>query len=220
MSNTEDTSVEALVGLLRADVTPIMDEARERIGLRFAGGALTVLVGGATLKTAAAGAGLRAFLHSKIFAVALALPIGAVLGATGHAWVTGERAALLRAKEAGKVAPAVAAPSVVAPSVVVDSAAEPTPSRVATAALLSADDPHRAASGTTGTAVSIAASTPGALDRQLSLLEQARSRLSEGDPAATLTLLRAHRASYPSSPLEQERQALTVKALVAAGRPR
>ncbi|HYP91501.1 MAG TPA: hypothetical protein VEQ59_25210 [Polyangiaceae bacterium] len=56
------------------------------------------------------------------------------------------------------------------------------------------------------------------LERELSLLERARTRLSEGYAAAALDLLNAHRSSYPRSALTQEREALTVKALSAAGR--
>jgi hypothetical protein len=59
---------------------------------------------------------------------------------------------------------------------------------------------------------------PQSLERELLVLEQARTRLSEGQAKETLELLRAHRAQYPSSALTQEREALTVKALVAAGR--
>ena len=56
------------------------------------------------------------------------------------------------------------------------------------------------------------------LERELSLLERARTRLSEGQPQSTLQLLREHRFSYPSSALQQEREALTIRALTAAGR--
>jgi outer membrane protein assembly factor BamD (BamD/ComL family) len=56
------------------------------------------------------------------------------------------------------------------------------------------------------------------LERELSLLERARTRLSEGQPQSTLQLLREHRLSYPNSALQQEREALTIRALTAAGR--
>jgi outer membrane protein assembly factor BamD (BamD/ComL family) len=56
------------------------------------------------------------------------------------------------------------------------------------------------------------------LERELSLLERARTRLSEGQPQSTLQLLREHRLSYPRSALQQEREALTIRALMAAGR--
>jgi hypothetical protein len=56
------------------------------------------------------------------------------------------------------------------------------------------------------------------LEHELRLLEQARTKLSEGQPVGTLELLRQHRAQYPHSTLEQEREALSVRALMAAGR--
>jgi hypothetical protein len=56
------------------------------------------------------------------------------------------------------------------------------------------------------------------LERELTLLERARTRLSEGQPQSTLQLLSEHRLSYPSSALQQEREALTIRALTAAGR--
>jgi outer membrane protein assembly factor BamD (BamD/ComL family) len=85
-------------------------------------------------------------------------------------------------------------------------AVEPPPARVV--APLVSTKPRPTAS----------APEPQGLERELLLLEQARTRLSEGHAQATLDLLRAHRGQYPGSALAQEREALAVKALVAAGR--
>ncbi|HJL18168.1 MAG TPA: hypothetical protein RMH99_21065, partial [Sandaracinaceae bacterium LLY-WYZ-13_1] len=51
------------------------------------------------------------------------------------------------------------------------------------------------------------------------LLRQARTALGRGRPGDALSALRAHRARYPTSSLAEERMALEVRALEAAGRP-
>jgi len=52
----------------------------------------------------------------------------------------------------------------------------------------------------------------------LELLEQAQSKLSEGDALGALALAREHRRRYPRSAFEQERGAVEIRALFSAGR--
>jgi outer membrane protein assembly factor BamD (BamD/ComL family) len=54
-------------------------------------------------------------------------------------------------------------------------------------------------------------------DPELRELERARRAVAT-NPSQALVALRVHGQRYPSSVLSQEREALTVKALVAAGR--
>jgi hypothetical protein len=56
------------------------------------------------------------------------------------------------------------------------------------------------------------------IELELSELEQARRAVSQGEGPSALRVLARHRQRYPSSVLAQEREALTVKALVLAGR--
>jgi hypothetical protein len=50
------------------------------------------------------------------------------------------------------------------------------------------------------------------------LIDAARTRLTSGDPAAALARLQEHARRFPSGRLEEEREALTVEALVQSGR--
>ena len=195
-------SLEPWLGALRADVEPMPALARQRIASRLAATALVVSAGVAGPATA--GMLRRGFVHSRLFAVALALPAGALVGAVGHAYW--QRSA----------APAtfVAAPPVMLP------VAAPVPVEamppVAVEALPAVVSPAKpAAAG--APSVKSEREAP-SLERELSLLERARTRLSEGQPQSTLQLLREHRLSYPTSALQQEREALTIRALTAAGR--
>lgn len=56
------------------------------------------------------------------------------------------------------------------------------------------------------------------LDAELRQLEEARGALSAGQPSRALALLAVHARNHPGSMLAQERDALKVKTLVAAGR--
>jgi hypothetical protein len=63
-----------------------------------------------------------------------------------------------------------------------------------------------------------AAATEASLGAQQALLDTARRALSRGDSAAALQALEGHAARFPRSVLEEEREALIVKALRAAQR--
>lgn len=195
-------SLEPWLGALRADVEPVPALARQRIASRLATTALIASAGVAA--PAAAGMLRRGFVHSRLFAVALALPAGALVGAVGHAYWQ-RPAAPPAAVTVPRVMPsvAVAAPVAALPPAPVDALpALASPAKRAATGAPSAKPEREAVS----------------LERELSLLERARTRLSEGQPQSTLQLLREHRLSYPSSALQQEREALLIRALTAAGR--
>jgi hypothetical protein len=194
-------SIETWLSALRDNVEPAPAAARQRLGQRLADVGL-VAAGAGSAVTA------QALLHkgllgSRWLGGALWLPLGIVVGAVGHAW--------LAQPVAAPTPLARALPSINAPAL------HPTPPAVAVEApqtRVVAPPPSSKARAATS-----APEAPG-LERELLLLEQARTRLSEGQATATLELLRAHRSQYPSSTLTQEREALAVKALVAAGRAR
>jgi hypothetical protein len=198
---SDETSVESLIGALRADVVEPCGEARERISARLALGVMAELFASAWLASFLQ----SGLLRSKAFAVVLTLPVGIAIGALGHAWVASRHAvpqhAAPTALVVNRLEPAVATAPPVA-TVVAPAVVTPEP----TAASLRA--PRRQ--------VGPAKSNGHAGSRELSQLERARTLLSDGHAAATLALLRAHVARYPRSALEQERQALYIKALVAA----
>jgi hypothetical protein len=60
-------------------------------------------------------------------------------------------------------------------------------------------------------------SAPGSLGEQQALLDAARKALARGESRAVLETLSAHSSRYPNSDLVEEREALAIKALVAAG---
>jgi hypothetical protein len=61
------------------------------------------------------------------------------------------------------------------------------------------------------------AQSPG-LAEQLALLETARNAIAQKNPAAALRALESHLAQFPRSALTEEREALTIRALVLANR--
>jgi hypothetical protein len=195
----EAEAMDAWLNTLRAGVEPAPAEARRRVAARLAGAAavLTLANGAAAATTA----GRRGFLHSVWFGVAIGLPVGVGLGVAGHAaWVAPAAAVMVAPQPALPVVPAISTQ----PAPVM--AVEEMPANAESVRDVSKPRPVGRAP------------EPLDLERELLLLEQARTRLAEGDPGATLALLRKHRDAYPTSALGQERDALTVRALAAAGR--
>ncbi len=204
------TSFPELLQVLRDDLAPAPPEVRERVAARLADGLWGLSAVTQLLPTQAPTTPLSPFqswLRSRAFAVAVSLPAGAVLGASAHAWlapVATPRVELQRPASSATVPASSVEPPPGAPPVENGVVA---PTSVPLARLPVPDAP----------ALSNAPGVAG-LDGELLLLEQARTSLSEGDVASTLARLRQHHARYPGSSLEQEREALMIKVLVAAGR--
>jgi hypothetical protein len=197
---SDETSIESLIGALRTDVVEPGGAARQRISARLAVGVMAELFASAWLASFLQSGVLR----SKVFAVLMTLPVGIAIGALGHAWVVSHH-----------VVPEHAAPT--APAVnhaplVVEGGAPVAPMATPVVA------PAEPASAPLGVPRPRLGPPQHAGNRELSQLEKARTLLSDGHAAATLALLNSHFARYPRSALEQERQALYVKALVAADR--
>lgn len=207
MTHTDEADAnDTWLGALRSDYQPTPSVARERIGARLAGAGLAaVAVGGAAAVVAAAP---RGFWYSKLFVALATLPVGIMVGAAGHAWLAPAVVApvAVRALPAAPAsAPAAAAPLAVEPLPPVEPS-KPPPTLL----------PVKARPPSSVAPSEIAEEMPG-LEHELQLLERARTKLSESQPAAALAQLRQHRAQYPKSSLEQEREALYVRALLETG---
>ena len=201
----EAPSLDPWLNALREDVQPMSAQTRERLAVRLAG--ITAAVAAGLSAPAASSALHRSFWYSRAFTAMVALPVGALIGAAGHAYLT-----------RGAAPPLPAAPTAFAPPVTPAPApapAAPTPSATVFDPLPATPSPAKPMVPTPS--VKTEASAP-SLERELSLLERARSTLSEGHPQATLQLLREHHSLYPKSVLQQEREALAIRALLGAGR--
>jgi hypothetical protein len=156
-------------------------------------------------------------------AVASALAAGVVLGAGGYALLR-ERSPASRADRDSAAEVASVPPA--RPAQVVGSSSAGAPSAAAGAAGGEPEDPTAPAGG---------AVRPGRRDRDLDrdrdvgrggdddldherdLLEAARTALGRGDAAGALRQLGLHVVRYPAGRLVEEREALRVEALAAAG---
>lgn len=205
----EEASVESLLGSLRGDVEEMRTFARRRIAARLTLSVLAQVFAPALVPSFFS----NGFFRSKGFAVGLALPLGMVLGASGYAVLQDHHLATkpreLTAAIALKLPPSVPNGATLSPPPPVPiEVAAPVPAPPAVSPpLVRPHSPHAPALRDT--------LIP---NRELSQLEKARTLLTEGQVTATLAQVRKHVISYPHSALEQERQALYVKALVAADR--
>lgn len=217
MSNVQQAdSAEEFLSLLRSSAEAMPTPVRQRIGQRLVGVTLPPpnLAGPLATPTAAR------FWRTPRFAIALALPVGAVFGVAGFALLSRAKAPAPAPVPVVRVMNPV--PSL--PSVLPLEARPSAVPVVAPAPRSSAQGAHRVvtaaapAAPTRGVVAQSPVSDAFASDADLTLLERARSVFSEGDAARTLELLRVHEQRYPGSPFQQERESLGIKALVAVGR--
>jgi hypothetical protein len=103
--------------------------------------------------------------------------------------------------------------------------ATPTATATATATATPAATPPATAIATASVdslpnAPSVSSSSPDnrSLAAERALLDVARTALANGDPDRALQATLRHERSYPSGALVEEREAIAIKALVAAGR--
>ena len=208
MSNDDfNPTAEAFVELLRNDVEAMPLPARARLAQRLEGLSLGApeLAGPAPVT--------HGFWRSSRAAVALALPLGALLGAGGYE--------LLGAKKSAS------APVVVAPAASLDpppSLPRSAPAPSVSPSLPNVDEPpptrapRRSAPTRHLTSPPAAVTAPLTAGDDLALLERARTAFAEGDAAGSLELLASHERRYRASNFTQEREALTIRVLVALGR--
>lgn len=153
------------------------------------------------------------------------LVLGGVLGALSHAALTSHK---LESSKAAKIARPPAAQLLATPTAtespneVIAITELPTVPSVAHSAkshVGSAPVPTQTApAGSVNTLAPVNQAEPSDLAEQLALLETARRAVGQRDAPAALQALAAHAQGFPSSLLTEEREALTIKALVMANR--
>jgi hypothetical protein len=208
MSSTDSDQVDLFLAALRSDVVPMPEPTRARVGERLAKLTLISPVPQPSLPLQAAAA--PAWHQTP--RVLLAVPIALVVGAAGQAWLSAGRATTPAVVASAQPATVASAPTIVAPpsaAVAAPAADERTAPAVPAPAVSTASRP--------ATLAPLSSNRLSAND-DLALLERARSAFATGDTPGTLQLLRQHQQRFPSSMLQQEREALTIRALVAAGR--
>jgi len=128
--------------------------------------------------------------------LAAALVAGGIAGATGHAWLANSSGPASNgpARDVQRAEPRLAV-----------SSPEPTPlaAPIESTALVAGSAPS---------------SSPGDLNVERALLDQAQLAIARGDASASLVVLTAHNRRFPHGRLEEEREALAVKTLAALGR--
>jgi hypothetical protein len=195
--------------------------ARERVASRLGLSALAPQgeQGGPVVEPTGANTALKAAAFAGTRAVGLAgitFVLGAAAGATGHAWLARPEVEIVylerqapRAVSARPVAPSEPEPGS-------PPALSTPPNALGASNRASAASEPRASSE--ASAPSGASSGAAELGPEITMLDQARKALSEGRHARAFELLGRHARLFPASVLEQEREALTIKALVATGR--
>ena len=148
--------------------------------------------------------------------VVAALLVGTALGAGGHALVS---YVIYPQPVAPRVDPKRSEqPQVVsAPNPVLPLPEAPTPS-LETPDVPPLSPPPSVTASARGASLPSAVSPTSSLEIELRELEAARRDIAAGSPGLALQALHSHAQRYPRSMLVQEREALTIKALVAAGR--
>jgi len=170
----------------------------------------------------------------KLAALLLAVAgVSAGVGAAAHAWLTSPPSPVATATtpsipssssipSSPPVASAVASAHVATPGT-------GSPTRIGSVVALPTSLPSAAAprtaapvSSSSGAATPASARAPGpsdpALARERTLLEMGRTALTRNDAPAALEALGAHAREFPSSQLAEEREVMTIQALVAAHR--
>ena len=157
--------------------------------------------GGGPAAPAHPGAAGPLFLTKPIALLLTTFALGMGSGAALHAW--------LRSSVARPTTPPAQAPPPAVLSIAPRPAPEPAAPPSATAAACPAPA-HRAAERERD--------TDRGLGRERTLLDQARAALVGGDASHALRTLDRHRRMFPDGHLEEERDVLRVRALLAAGR--
>ena len=201
--------------------------------------------GTSTVATAIGAASTVGRLALLVKAPLMSVGVGAVLGAALTAYVATSPVARSKAAAARKAVAAsvLAAPRAVpqtATAAAVAPAPEATPAeRPAAPDVLAAVATPPASARTRSSSVarhqvalalsnnddapatapaSDAEAIDGALGAEQALLDPARAALARGDGAAALARLDVHEHRYPAGALSQEREAMTIRALVLTGR--
>ena len=230
MTDVDDVDNALLITELRLDTATdaaALAAVRERLAVSLTAGHAAVARVRQPAPVSASASARRKFAAASRSGLLAALAVGTALGAAGHALVSAElerRAERDRALEQSSVVAKkrnVSAPNnqvlpTTLPEVpmVVPSASSGAGTSVPTRPSL----PPRTELAPVEPVSSAARSTSDSLEPELRQLDQARNAIARGEPLQALATLATHAQLHPSSILQQERDALTVKALVAAKR--
>jgi hypothetical protein len=200
-----------MLALLRADFAHASAAVKERVSSRVAHSVGALALSGGTPGAQAALAarpatGLWLALRAHQLGFFASFALGAACGAGLYA--AARAPALERVVYVDR--PASSAVPAVSSVPLASRAAEAAPAMTPPTAALSAVVPALSVSGDRGGMASLA--------EQQALLDVARSAFAQSDYAATLTALARHFQRYPKSVLGEEREALEIKTLAAAGR--
>jgi hypothetical protein len=155
------------------------------------------------------GATVGASISSKVVGIAIAAFVaGGVTGAAIHA--------AMRAPARERIV-YVDRPVPLAPPAPIDSPPPAASTIAPSSAAASASAAHRA-HATSAIAPPARSSTPSTLSAERALLDSARAALTSGDTERALALLDDHVRRFPKPQLAEEREAIAIQALVAAGR--
>jgi hypothetical protein len=223
-----DADLDALLDAERGARAPAaaLDRVWARMGVPGGGGAGhggsgNGSSGGAAGNVASAGKAAARWAGSHVAGVAVAAFVaGGLAGAGVHATLvapTPRRAVPVAVAVARVEPPSLATAPPATP--LLASAAATAPARVAVAAQPPAS--QAAAPGQLAEALSPypSASAPtSTLTAEQSILDDARAELTSGDPNRALALVDDHAQRFPHPHLGEEREALAIQALVAAGR--
>ncbi len=200
---------------------PAEDGARERVATRlgFAAVAPEVARDTGAVEHGGASAVSNVASLSAIRALGLAsltFALGAAAGVTGQAWLSAPEVKIVYLERPAQRTVSVndAASSHREPESVTSSA--PPVAALASPAKV----PVAASAASAASATNAASSGRQELGPEVTMLDQARKALSERNYARAFELLASHARLFPTSVLEQEREALQIKALVATGRVR
>lgn len=195
----------ALIAELRAELGAVDPAIRTRVSERLARSMSQALVaaaaGGAAAKLSS-GSSLWRALGTRPAGFVAGLAIGAACGAGAYRALRPTPPARIQYVAIAPTRPPEPAPAPATSSSTAIAATVPTPSARLT--------PHKAAP--------IHATATMNLAEQRALLDTARAAFMHGDAEATLRTLAEHSRRFPKSMLEEERAALEIKALAAAGR--
>lgn len=180
--------------LTTAELTRLHDKVAARLAIPVAGGGGSGASGNSGALSLGKAAGL-----ATIFALGVAS--GVVLDRTA-----------LRAPAAVPPASTTTVTTVASTALPAHDDSPWTPVEVPSASATAPATPAPRASTSNGTI------SARGLDAERSLLDVARSALAHGEPDEALAATHRHAREYPRGALLEEREALTIKALVAAGR--
>lgn len=194
---------------------PAEDGARERVATRLGFAALAPEVardGGSVERTTAEVVSKAATLAGTraLGLASLTFVLGATAGVTAQAWLNPPEVKIVYLERREPRALSVNGAPSSDPEPVVPSA--PPRSAVTRAAKTPA-----AASAASPTSAPAPANSGTELGPEVTMLDQARRAMSERRYSRAFELLGSHARLFPASVLEQEREALTIKALVATG---